>query len=81
MAQNGAQATGKPSKIQTRDVYSMAVRLLAKHGKAAHDVAAFTETEHALRGDKVRTHAWHAVKSTLNDMIEHQLSVDGLRIH
>lgn len=81
MSRSGTKAPGKPIEIKAGDVYLMAVRLLARHGSAASDVAAFSEREHALRGDAERHAAWAAVRSTLADFMAHRLSVDGIRIH
>ena len=81
MSHNGIHAPIRPAAIKARDVYLMAVKLLAKHGAAACDVASFTEKEHAIRGDSVHRDAWTAVRSTLDDMLANRLAVDGMSIH
>jgi hypothetical protein len=81
MSHNGTSRTQKPAQIKAGDVYLMAVKLLARHGSAACDVAAFSEKEHALRGDTMREAAWKAVHSTLADMLANRLPLDGVRIH
>lgn len=81
MAHFGAKTVARPVQIGATDVYLMAVRLLARHGSAAQDVAAFTEMEHAMCGDATRREAWRGVRSTLDDMLARRLSVTGIRIH
>lgn len=81
MAQFRAVRAVRPSQIKAQDVYSMAVRLLARHGPAALEIAAFSEAEHEILGDSMRRAAWRAVESTLADMLSRRLCVSGLTIH
>ncbi len=73
--------TAAAAKIRAGDVYQMSVRLLARHGPAACDVAAFAKVEQSIRGDAERSAAWKAVESTVGDMIARRLGVTGITIH
>ena len=81
MAQIRPVRAAKSAHIRAHDVYAMAVRLLAKHGPAARDIAAFSEAEHDIRGDFQRRAAWRAVESTVSDMLSRRLPTSGITIH
>lgn len=81
MAQSKAVRAVRSSRIRAHDVYGMAVKLLARHGPAARDLAAFAEAEHDIRGDQQRRAAWRAVESTVSDMLSRRLDVSGITIH
>jgi len=81
MAHFRTRPTPQSPQIKAADVYRMSVRLLARHGSLASDVAAFAAAEHASRGDRMRRDAWHAVGSTVDDMIAKRLDVSGFTVH
>lgn len=81
MAQIKAVRPAKPAHIRAQDVYVMALKLLARHGPAAAEVAAFAEAEHGVRGDRHRKAAWRAVESTVTDMLLRRLPVTGMTLH
>lgn len=81
MAHYRAIRRAQVRQIRAQDVYCMAVKLLARHGKSALDIAAFAEAEHDIMGDPQRRAAWRAVESTLSDMLSRRLPTSGLTIH
>lgn len=81
MAQFRAVRAVRPSQIKAQDVYGMAVKLLARHGPAAVEIANFSEAEHKILGDSMRRAAWGAVASTVADMLSRRLPISGLTIH
>lgn len=81
MAHFRAIRVAQARPIRAHDVYGMAVKLLAKHGPAAADIAAFAEAEHDILGDPQRRAAWRAVESTVWDMLSRRMSTTGLTIH
>jgi len=80
MAQSRPIQQTKVPQIRAHDVYGMALKLLAKHGPVAVDIADFTMVEHELQGDTVRGEAWRAVGSTVSDMLSRRLSTSGITI-
>ncbi len=81
MAQTRAIRAARSAHIRAHDVYGMALKLLAQHGPAAVDIAAFAEAEHDIRGDRQRKAAWRAVESTVSDMLSRRLPTSGIIIH
>jgi len=80
MAQYRPIQTAQVPQIRAQDVYGMAVKLLARHGPVAVDIADFTMFEHELLGDTVRREAWRAVGSTVSDMLSRRLPTSGITI-
>lgn len=81
MTQIRANRPVRSARIRVQDVHGMALRLVARHGSAATEVAAFSRAEHEIRGDRVRMAAWHAVESTVADMLSRRLSTDAITVH
>ena len=80
MGQSKPIQTTQAPQIRAHDVYGMALKLIARHGPAAAEIADFTMVEHELLGDAARCEAWRAVGSTVSDMLSRRLPTSGITI-
>lgn len=67
--------------ISPKDLHTIAVKLLNRHGTVALSFADHAVNELEALGECERADAWRALKSVLADVVAGRLSDRGLTIH